>query len=139
MAILKSQDIKEDHTFLRKVIQHAKTFKPILSEEAEAMITDYWSSPNITVFPTNRVLETIIRTSLAFARLHFSNIVTSEIAKEAIDFLPKMYQAFDSNVVVVEDPREATCHEIAKFLQESPNMPFEFQDCINYAALAKIA
>ena len=85
-------------------------------------------------FPTNRVLETIIRTSIAFARLHFSSIVTSEIAKEAIDFLTKMYHAFDSNVVVVQDPREATCHEIAKFLQTNPNIPFEFQDCINYAA-----
>ncbi len=133
MAILKSQDIKEDHTFLRKVIEHAKTFNPILSEEAEAMITDYWSSLNIIVFPTNRVLETIIRTSIAFARLHFSSIVTSEIAKEAIDFLTKMYRVFDSNVVVVQDPREATCLEIAKFLQENPNIPYEFQDCINYA------
>lgn len=134
MAILKSQDVKEDHVFLRKVIEHAKTFKPILSEEAEAMIADYWSSLNVLIFPTNRVLETIMRTSIAFARLHFSNIVTSEIAKEAIDFLNKMYQVFDSNIVVVQDPREATCHEIAKFLQENPNIPYEFQDCINYAA-----
>ena len=134
MAILKSQDIKEDHTFLRKIIEQAKTFKPVLSEEAEAMIIDYWSSLNILVFPTNRVFETIIRTSIAFARLHFSNLVTVEIAKEAIDFLTNMYHAFDRNVAIVEDPREATCHEIAKFLQESPNMPFAFQDCINYAA-----
>jgi replicative DNA helicase Mcm len=133
LAILKSQDIKEDHEFLRKIIEHAKTFKPILNEEAEAMIIDYWSSLNILVFPTNRVLETIIRVSIAFARLHFSNIVTTEIAKEAIEFLTNMYHAFDRNVAIVEDPREATCHEIAKFLQESPNLPFEFQDCINYA------
>lgn len=134
MAILKCHDIKEDHEFLRKIIEHAKTFKPVLSEEAEAMIIDYWSSLNILVFPTNRVLETIIRTSIAFARLHYSNVVTVEIAKEAIAFLTNMYHAFDRNVAIVEDPREATCHEIAKFLQESPNMPYEFQDCINYAA-----
>jgi hypothetical protein len=44
-----------------------------------------------------------------------------------------MYRAFDKSVVVVEDPREATCHEIAKFLQQNPNIPYEFQDCINYA------
>ena len=133
IAILKSQDIKEDHAFLRKVIEHAKSFDPILSEEAEAMITDYWSSLNILVFPTNRVLETIIRVSIAFAGLHFSNIVTSEIVKEAINFLTRMYYTFDSNVAVVQDPREATCYEIAKFLQQSPNMPYDFQDCINYA------
>jgi hypothetical protein len=45
-----------------------------------------------------------------------------------------MYQVFDSNVVVVQDPREATCHEIAKFLMENSNIPYDFQDCINYAA-----
>ena len=133
LAILKD-DIKEDHALLRNVIEHAKTFRPILSEEAEAMITDFWSSLNILVFPTNRVLDTIIRISFAFARLHFSNIVTAEIAKEAIQFLTNIYNAFDRNVAIVQDPREATCHEIAKFLQEIPNMPFEFQACINHAA-----
>ena len=134
MAILKSQNVKEDHAFLRKVIEHAKAFNPTLSEEAEAMITDYWSSLNILVFPTNRVLETIIRVSIAFARLHFSDIVTTEIVKEAINFLTDMYHSFDSNIAIVQDPREVTCYEIAKFLQENPNMPYDFQDCINYAA-----
>jgi replicative DNA helicase Mcm len=133
LAILKSKDIKEDHLFLRKVIEHAKTFNPELSEEAEAMIIDYWSRLNTIFFPTNRVLETVIRVSIAFARLHFSNIVTADVAKEAIDFLTRMYQAFDRTVVVVQDPREATCHEIVKFLMENPSMPYDFQDCINYA------
>ena len=104
LAILKD-DIKEDHALLRKVIEHAKTFRPILSEEAEAMITDFWSSLNILVFPTNRVLETIIRISFAFARLHFSNIVTAEIAKEAIQFLTNIYNAFDRNVAIVQESK----------------------------------
>jgi DNA replicative helicase MCM subunit Mcm2 (Cdc46/Mcm family) len=134
LDILKNKDIKENHLFLRKVIEHAKMFNPELSEEAEAMIVDYWSRLDTRIFPTNRVFETMIRVSMAFARLHFSDIVTAHIAKEAIDFLTKMYQAFDSSVVVVQDPREATCHEIAKFLMQNPNMPYDFQDCINYAA-----
>jgi hypothetical protein len=80
------------------------------------------------------VLDTIVRISMAFARLHFSNIVTAEIAREAIEFLTKMYKAFDSSVVVVQDPRDAACREIVKFLTQTPNIPFDFQDCINYAA-----
>jgi DNA replicative helicase MCM subunit Mcm2 (Cdc46/Mcm family) len=124
----------EDYAFLRKIIEHAKTFNPQLSEEAEAMITDYWSRLDFTVFPTNRVLETIVRVSMAFARLYFSNIVTAEIAKKAMDFITGMFKAFDSTVVLVQDPREATCQEIANFLQQNPNIPYTFQDCINYAA-----
>jgi DNA replicative helicase MCM subunit Mcm2 (Cdc46/Mcm family) len=134
LAILKNKDIKEDYVFLRKVIEYAKTFNPELNEEAEAMIIDYWSGLDTKIFPTNRVLETIVRVSMAFARVHFSNIVTAEIAKEAIEFLTRMYQAFDSNVVVVQDPRDATCQEIIKFLAQNANMPYDFQDCINYAA-----
>jgi hypothetical protein len=134
LAILKNKDITEDYVFLRKIIEYAKTINPELSEEAEAMIIDYWSGLDTKIFPTNRVLETILRVSIAFARLHFSNVVTAEIAKEAIDFLTRMYQAFDSNIVVVQDPRDATCQEIIKFLTQNHNMPYDFQDCINYAA-----
>jgi DNA replicative helicase MCM subunit Mcm2 (Cdc46/Mcm family) len=134
LEILKDQTIKEDHNFLRKIIEHAKTFNLTLSEEAEAMITDYWTGLDVKIFPTNRVFDTIVRVSIAFARLHFSNIVTAEVAKEAIDFLTDMYRAFDAKVVLVQDPREATCQEIAKFLQTNPNIPYGFQDCINYAA-----
>jgi replicative DNA helicase Mcm len=124
----------EDYTFLRKMIEHAKTFNPQLSEEAEAMITDYWSSLDSTIFPTNRVLETMVRVSMAFARLHFSSVVTAEIAKKAMEFITGIFKAFDRTVVLVQDPREATCQEIANFLQQNPNIPYTFQDCINYAA-----
>jgi DNA replicative helicase MCM subunit Mcm2 (Cdc46/Mcm family) len=133
LAILRDVNLREDHEFLRKVIEHAKTFNPELTEEAEAMIIAYWSALDTKIFPTNRVLDTIIRICKAFARLRFSNLITAKIAKEAIEFLTRMYQAFDSNVVVVQDPREAACLEIAKFLMQNPNIPYDFQDCINYA------
>jgi DNA replicative helicase MCM subunit Mcm2 (Cdc46/Mcm family) len=136
LAVLKNKDIKENHDFLRKVIQHAKSFNPELSEEADAMIIDFWSRLDTMIFPTNRVLETIVRTSIAFARLRFSNMVTAEITKESIDFLTKMYKAFDKNVVVVQDPREVVCHAIAKFLMANPNIAHDFQDCMNYAVSA---
>ena len=97
-------------------------------------ISEFWTSLDTKIFPTNRVFDTTVRISLAFARLHFSNIVTAEIAKEAIEFLTNMYHAFDTNVAIVEDPREVACREIAKFLQENVNIPYYFQDCINYTS-----
>jgi replicative DNA helicase Mcm len=135
LAVLKkSNEIREDYDFLRKVIEHAKTFNPQLSEEADVMIIDFWSELDSRIFPTNRILETIVRVSIAFARLHFSNLVTAEIAKEAIDFLAKMFREFDSAVTVVQDPRDIICQEIIKFLTQTPNMPFDLHDCINYAS-----
>jgi len=37
-------------------------------------------------------------------------------------------------VEIVKDPREAACHVVAEFLQSSPNIPFDFSDCLNYAS-----
>jgi replicative DNA helicase Mcm len=127
-------EVEQDYTFLRQIIKHAKSFQPQLSEDAENMIIQCWAGLSSDVFPTNRIFETIVRVSMAFARLHFSNVVTLEIAKEAIDFLSRMYREFDSSVAMVHDPRDAACLEIATYLQENPNMPYDFQDLINRAA-----
>ena len=122
-----------DLEFLRKVIQHAKTFNPQLSEEAEAMIIEYWSSLDIKIFPTNRLLETIVRVSKAFARMHFSDEVNVAITRESLVFITRMLKDFDSSVEVVEDPRNAACLAVAEFLMKTPNMPFKFSDCVDYA------
>jgi replicative DNA helicase Mcm len=123
----------EDYTFLRKIVEHARTFNPQLSDEAEAMIIEYWSSLDTKIFSTNRVLETIIRVSIAFARLHFSNEVTVEIAKKSLAFITRIFKAFDNSVEIVEDPRDAASFAVAEFLMKTPNMPFKFSDCVNYA------
>jgi hypothetical protein len=67
---------------------------------------------------------------MAFARLHFSDVVTAEIAKKALDFLRDVFKEFDSAIVVIEDPRELVCKEIADFYQKRPNIPFDFNDTV---------
>jgi len=76
------------------------------------MIIDYWSGLDMKIFPTNRVLETIVRVSMGYARLHFSNVVTAEIAKEAIDFLTKMYQVTDSYHSLCIDKKDIISAEL---------------------------
>jgi DNA replicative helicase MCM subunit Mcm2 (Cdc46/Mcm family) len=127
--------VATDYTFLQKFIQHAKTFSPVeISEEAKAMIIDYWSKLDNRIFPTNRVLETIRRTSIAFARLHFSNVVTVGIAKEATDFITGIFSEFDKTIVLVQDPRDVAYEEIIKYLREIPGLVHEFKECLNHAA-----
>ena len=67
---------------------------------------------------------------MAFARLHFSDIVTAEITKKALDFLAEVFREFDSTIVVIEDPRELVCREIAQFYFARPNMPYDFNDTV---------
>jgi DNA replicative helicase MCM subunit Mcm2 (Cdc46/Mcm family) len=127
------QQQQQDYTRLRKIIKHAKSFEPELSEEAENMIIQCWAGLSNNAFPTNRIFESMVRLSMAYARLRFSNVVTLEIAKEAIEFLTKLYREFDSSVSIVHDPRDAACFEIASFLQENPNFTYDFQELINHA------
>ena len=76
---------ESDYILLRKIIQHAKSFNPVeLTEKAKSMITEFYSSLDATKFPTRRVLDVATRVSMAFARLHFSDLVTGEITKRRL-------------------------------------------------------
>jgi hypothetical protein len=77
-------------------------------------------------------LDTIVRVSLASARLHLSDVVTVEIVKKALAYITRILKAFDSSVEVVEDPRDAINLGVADFVMKTPNMPFKFSDCVNY-------
>jgi DNA replicative helicase MCM subunit Mcm2 (Cdc46/Mcm family) len=124
-------DTESDYKLLRKIIQHAKTFNPTeLTEEAQTMIVEFFSNLNTKHFPTRRVLDVATRVSMAFARLYFSDIVTADIAKKALDFLRDVFREFDSTVVVIEDPREIVCREIADFYMQRPNIPYDFSDSV---------
>ena len=131
---LQNSELTVDYTFLQKFIQHARCFAPVeITEEAGAMMAEYWSKLDSRIFSTNRVLETIIRTSIAFARLHFSNIVTAEFAKEAIDFMTGLFRDFDKTVMIVSNPISTTCEEIIKYLKESPGVAHDFEECLTHA------
>jgi DNA replicative helicase MCM subunit Mcm2 (Cdc46/Mcm family) len=131
---LQDGELVVDYTFLQKFIQHARSFESVrISEEAEAMIAEYWSKLDSRIFPTNRVLETIQRTSMAFARLHFSNTVTVDIVNEAVAFITEMFQEFDQTVAVVKDPRDIACEEVIKYLEETPGQEHTFEECLNHA------
>jgi DNA replicative helicase MCM subunit Mcm2 (Cdc46/Mcm family) len=120
-----------DYILLRKIIQHAKTFNPIeFTEEANSMLVGFYSNLGATVFPSRRVFDVATRVSMAFARLHFSDVVTAELAKKALDFLRDVFKEFDSAIVVIEDPRELVCKEIADFYQKRPDIPFDFNDTV---------
>jgi replicative DNA helicase Mcm len=122
---------ESDYILLRKIIQHARTFNPVeLTEEAKSMITEFYSSLDATKFPTRRVLDVATRVSMAFARLYFSDLVTGEITKKALDFVARVFKEFDSSIVLIEDPRELVCKEIAESYFKRPNMPYDFNDTV---------
>jgi hypothetical protein len=94
------------------------------------MIVEFFANLDVTNFPTRRILDVATRVSMAFARLHFSNVVTAEIAKKALTFLADVFRDFDNTVVVIEDPREIVCKEIADFYMQRPNIPYDFNDTV---------
>jgi DNA replication licensing factor MCM3 len=84
--------------FLRKYVTLARSFRPILGDEASAYISDKYADlrsfdearmgNNERTMPvTARQLETLIRLSTAIAKCRLSNAISAEDAQEAYDLL----------------------------------------------------
>ncbi|XP_070588591.1 DNA replication licensing factor MCM3 [Erythrolamprus reginae] len=87
--------------FMRKYIHFAKMLKPVLTEEAAALIAQEYSSlrsqeqissDNARTSPiTARTLETLIRLSTAHAKARMSKIIEKQDAKTAVELVQFAY------------------------------------------------
>ncbi|XP_013909441.1 PREDICTED: DNA replication licensing factor MCM3 [Thamnophis sirtalis] len=87
--------------FMRKYIHFAKMLKPVLTEEAAALIAQEYSSlrsqeqissDNARTSPiTARTLETLIRLSTAHAKARMSKIIEKQDAKAAVELVQFAY------------------------------------------------
>jgi DNA replication licensing factor MCM3 len=90
-------------SFLRKYIQHAKTFSPMLTAESQTMITQHYvalrseqsgaghgdgqPASKDGFFVTARTLESIVRLATAHAKLRLSNVIDEGDVEIAMDLL----------------------------------------------------
>ncbi len=80
--------------FIKKMISVAKTYTPKLTAESFKLITDFYAKIRNPICDegetqaiplTARSIEAVKRTAQAMARINFTNIITKEIAQEAIN------------------------------------------------------
>src|SRR5437667_2808196 len=105
---------ESDYTLIEKFIEYGRTITPTLTQQARAYLGEFYvkltRTDNNFIFNT-RTLESIIRISKAFARLHLSDTVDQEIARLhlsdtvdqeiaqlTIDFLNQMFAEFHLSI-----------------------------------------
>ncbi|XP_039182275.1 DNA replication licensing factor MCM3 [Crotalus tigris] len=116
--------------FMRKYIHFAKMLKPVLTEEAAALIAQEYSSlrsqeqissDNARTSPiTARTLETLIRLSTAHAKARMSKIIEEQDAKAAVELVQFAYfkkvleKEKKRKKQTEEDPEEETDGEMSQ-------------------------
>ncbi|XP_058038838.1 DNA replication licensing factor MCM3 [Ahaetulla prasina] len=120
--------------FMRKYIHFAKMLKPVLTEEAAALIAQEYSSlrsqeqitsDNARTSPiTARTLETLIRLSTAHAKARMSKIIEKHDAKAAVGLVQFAYfkkvleKEKKRKKQTEEDPEEETDGEMSQEREE---------------------
>ncbi|ETE67419.1 DNA replication licensing factor Mcm3, partial [Ophiophagus hannah] len=120
--------------FMRKYIHFAKMLKPVLTEEAAALIAQEYSSlrsqeqitsDNARTSPiTARTLETLIRLSTAHAKARMSKIIEKQDAKAAVELVQFAYfkkvleKEKKRKKQTEEDPEEETDGEMSQEREE---------------------
>src|SRR5215212_427245 len=112
--------ILHNYNFLEKYIEYAKTINPLITEEANSILNEYWVrlKRREEFASTIRTLESLHRLSKAFARLYLCNRVGMKIAYETIDFMNKMLREFKISIYQINDPRSIAYDETIKLVQQ---------------------
>jgi len=114
-----SKRIPDYSNYIVKHIEYAKRFNPTISDEAQQMLNEYFIKIMIQGnFGSNRILDTLLRLSKAFARLKLKNIVDADDAREVIEFYNNILQQYQQAVSVPVNPRDVTFSECLKILRE---------------------
>jgi replicative DNA helicase Mcm len=111
-----------DYTeFLVKYIQFAKTFEPVLTDEARFMLKEFYKKVNAKGFGSPRVFKTLKKLAKAIARLKLKNVVDEEDAKKAMEFYNIMLEKFKKCVVYSESPKFLAYKKGVEILEQNKN------------------
>lgn len=97
---------------LQKYLAYARTFNPIVSEDAERLLNYFLIQMAKTdVDGIFRKYDSLLRTSIAIARLKLKNVVDVHDANEAMEIIQFMLGQFKHHVGIPRDPKNV-CYEL---------------------------
>ena len=123
-----SSKIPNYDEFITKYLIYAKRFNPIISDEAETILNEYYIGIARTV-DSPRVRDTLFRVARMFARLKLKNIVDAEDALEVCQFYNVILTEHDQVVNIPANPRDVTLNECL-YMLEATQAPIAFEELI---------
>jgi hypothetical protein len=131
---LDGKRIADYYNFLRKYIMYAKTkFNPVITDEARAMLNEYWIELATRKIGSPRIQETLHRLAKARARLNLKKIVDAEDARETMQFYNIILQQYEQIVTLPTSPREVAYNECINILKESKSTAISFEELVKSA------
>jgi DNA replicative helicase MCM subunit Mcm2 (Cdc46/Mcm family) len=109
----------KDEEFLKKYLMFARTFDPMISEEARSMLDQYWISmaaAGIRGLPRKR--DTLDRITIAIAKLKLKAFADIEEAKEAMEFYNVILLNYQQTVPISTNPRDTIYEEVYSIVRE---------------------
>jgi len=124
-----------NYNFLTKYLLHGSTIQPRFTPAAEDLLNSFWKDMDkMEIGGGNRNLDSIYRIAEAHARLHLSDVVNLEIAKETLEHYKLLLLDFGKVIVVTEDPRKTAVDSITKVIKRTP-VSITFEEAANYARM----
>ena len=130
------KEIFYNYSFLRKFIHYAKAINPTFTEEAKAMLNEFWIQVATDQdFSSKRKLFALYRIAKAFARMALKDIVDTEAAKDTIEFYNEVLVQYGRRLTTPISPRDLTLQEVRRAILKM-QVPIDFREAIKEAANA---
>lgn len=119
---LTNVDLESHYDFLQKYIEFARQIRNVtVNPDAKKLLNSYFaelvSNDSVEYDVSNRTFMMIYRCAEAFARLHFSEIVTKSIAQRAINHINEMLSKLNLSPSSKLDPSIYTFDKVVEYLQ----------------------
>jgi hypothetical protein len=118
-----SKRIPDHNSYIEKHLIYAKTFNPVLNDEAKYLINQFYvelGSSNSSSLGSKRTLDTLVRLAKAVSRLRLKSVTDVEDAKDALDFYNTVsFQYMDNVTSIPRDPRDVALIEFIDILKNS--------------------
>ncbi len=114
--------------FIMKYLIYAKRCNPIISDEAETILNEYYIGIARTV-DSSRVRDTLFRVARMVVRLKLKNVVDAEDALEVCQFYNVILNEHDQVVNIPANPRDVTLNECL-YMLEATQAPIAFEELI---------
>lgn len=133
-----SESFDKDQEFLMKYLMYARTINSTITEEAKAMLSEYWirmAKNGIRGLP--RKLDTIERIAIAIAKLKLKGNADVEEAKEAMEFYNFILLNYQQTVPVSRNPRDIIYEEVCKIAEEHQDNGITYIEAIKIVCSTK--
>ncbi|MGD9674010.1 MAG: hypothetical protein AB7U98_11095 [Candidatus Nitrosocosmicus sp.] len=115
--------------FVRKYILYARNFKPVLSSDAFSLLKEYFINMGYAgVSGLARKFDSLIRITLAIAKLKLKDIADVDDAEEAMLFYNEGLKYFNLATQLVTRPRDGAYLAIKEIIKESNGSPIFLTD-----------